>query len=383
MHSIIKAVSVIFYIAFTLNLPNYIFLSMDGPAPKFWLICGGLITGALYTINHRIKLLAYQKINLWLIFYFLTSCIWMLGNKNSTSAGEGLTMTLTTIIISLSAIFSFKYISIDDKLWNFALWTTIMTATLCIAWEVSTPNANPFYIPGESIPGRPAGLFINANIAAQMLLMSLLCLIQRGKKYQSAIGFLIAGIGIFLTLSRGGIACLILILFMASIQNLIPRFITIIAAIAGFTIFSFGFVAADFINATINSDQKLTMDRLLIIFGQNSIFEYSDQSRNDLIQFSIDSFMDSPFFGNGLGYTQNWLPGQGTHNMILKHIVEYGLIGLFIFPLFLLASMYSNKNRPDKWIYSSFIVVILWSIFSHNLLEQASFLLPYQSFEYA
>lgn len=98
-----------------------------------------------------------------------------------------------------------------------------------------------------------------------------------------------------------------------------------------------------------------TKDYALPILNElifNKITEGSGGMRLATLHLAFESFLDSPFFGNG--------PGSITsHDLILKIISNYGIIGFVFYSLFLFSLINKNKNHNLKFAFSIFIFIEL------------------------
>jgi O-antigen ligase len=95
-----------------------------------------------------------------------------------------------------------------------------------------------------------------------------------------------------------------------------------------------------------------------------------DTSRLDIVQVGWKLFSQSPILGNGLASTQTWSEPLATHNMYLNLMVEHGFLGALIMPLLIYAVIKNacGETKIIGFIFAAFI--LLWGIFSHNILEQ-------------
>jgi O-antigen ligase len=104
--------------------------------------------------------------------------------------------------------------------------------------------------------------------------------------------------------------------------------------------------------------KKVTIMKQLLIFSLVAVFSISVfillandpsfASKFKILQLTADHFEKSNFLqlmlGVGFGNTVLHL-GMGAHNLFVTHLVESGLVGLFLFLFFQLYLIYKSKRR--------------------------------------
>jgi O-antigen ligase len=119
------------------------------------------------------------------------------------------------------------------------------------------------------------------------------------------------------------------------------------------------------------------MDRFAWLLGQGSLIDDSAQERETVARYGWELFLQAPFLGHGLGITFTGAQ-LSTHNLILRHLLEYGILGAFVFPTFLWASARSlPRDGLLRWRWLVGALMLFMSLFTHNMLEQAGFVLPW------
>jgi O-antigen ligase len=108
-----------------------------------------------------------------------------------------------------------------------------------------------------------------------------------------------------------------------------------------------------------------TINRARIGFGDESA-----QTRAQIAQVAWQKISEAPWLGYGLGATFRFHP-EGTHNIFLHSWVESGILGVLLFPALILPLA---RGRAGGQTF--FIFFMLMGFFSHNLLDERSFLLP-------
>jgi O-antigen ligase len=94
--------------------------------------------------------------------------------------------------------------------------------------------------------------------------------------------------------------------------------------------------------------------------------DYSSEERGGLIFSSIESFMQSPLYGNGADYLVNKF-GYASHNQLLDILSSYGIVGL-IFITVSVALIYIPCSASFV-----FFCITPFFLFSHNFFNSISF----------
>ena len=231
-----------------------------------------------------------------------------------------------------------------------------------------------FETPGYNV-GRASGLLINPNQAGYSLILSMVFIYSFCSKRIIQLALVIFIPAILLTFSRSSwlLTILAFIIFYKKINISSIIFSIALSAfisIIGLTLFL----------ETTNLDERLLItafDNILSRLDILSIFDSSlssnsDDVRNDLISYSISEWSNSIFLGNGFGYTTSWIIDQGTHNMHLLFLVEFGLLGYFlyitIYLYFLYNSFYQSHKGLKKLNLFIFSFLFFGGFFSHTFL---------------
>jgi O-antigen ligase len=233
-------------------------------------------------------------------------------------------------------------------------------------WEWS----NPGYF--STVEGRSAGLLGNANVAAYSISLLLGAILATGVPRAFAYGLItIAAIGIFFTLSRGGaiswilvVGVYILITFEARARSLALAFVLLAASssVIFYLISSMGLSAT-------SADVRSRFD---LFSGRIESLDINDSSRVDLFWEGVEGIKKEPIVGYGT------FGGSGfifrPHNEFLGVWLDNGIIGiaLFVSAIFFLGlECYRARQRV---LFVGYIGLLSTIPFSHNLLEDYSFL---------
>ena len=133
---------------------------------------------------------------------------------------------------------------------------------------------------------------------------------------------------IILTLSRGAMIALAVILWFIIRQSKSKFLILAVLAVAG--VVGWGHL------------DDVHKDRYMSLFSKNTRSSYGVQGREQLTQLEFSIGMERPIFGHGLGTTaeakvHNGHGPQASHNLYTEILIEVGLVGGVLFLRFLYA----------------------------------------------
>jgi O-antigen ligase len=227
---------------------------------------------------------------------------------------------------------------------------------------------------------RGSGLFLQPNVAGAAIALLYALVIPRVSGNLAFIATIVAFLAILLTFSRSGMAVFIIIFIFGIWCKYLPRYtLPVITILILFLLATTSVLY--FISDVFNIDQGSGFNRLF----NTSEFLGSDAfvsgDRFYILLDALGLYFESAILGNGIGYSwyfaESNLFQQGTHNLYLRYMLEYGTIGLFIWPLFLYA-LYRirHKGVGTKWAIGVSISAMVAALFSHNIPEQGVILAP-------
>jgi O-antigen ligase len=219
------------------------------------------------------------------------------------------------------------------------------------------------------VPGRSAGMLANPNDSAQaiVLMLGLLgsMLLRPGLTIPLTI---VGGFGVFFTLSRSGwsLFAVFLVSYGAAIFKSGRRLIISTIAIAVITIA----IAANFISTGSNSTDSNVTERLAML-RTGEVANPDDTGRLTLLVSGLEAFTKKPFTGYGTMASAELI---SPHNIYVATALDSGIVGLLFYSFGLLA-LGRKAWRTNKNQFILLFQLVLTGIFSHNLLENNSFLL--------
>lgn len=215
--------------------------------------------------------------------------------------------------------------------------------------------------------GRAEGMFINANLAAEAVLITFVLIRGQVSKTLTLALYVLAGVAVITTFSRAGIACWVVIGLVYTYKRVLPLYTIILFVTCAF-----------FYNSIIDfAEEKLLqkfahdpgrvvnmIDRLSIFSTDvDDIDDISAQSRGDLLLDGWKGFLDSPFIGQQYSNAR-------THNMVVEWMYTFGISGFVLWAWLLwLLAYYGHRHKKITIDNSLAILYLLFSFFTHNLLE--------------
>lgn len=358
----------IFYLC---NIDQFAFSASFGPPPKFWTVGLFLITSATLFLSRDILAPIKRRVVWWGVGYLVVSIMWTAVASDQARAIEGFMQVLTTSLFIGMAVMIYPRLTKGNRWWNIALWVSLCLGTASILLDYFEPTAFAFADAGVGIQGRAAGFYLNPNIAAQTMVMIYACFLTRSSRILLVPISMIALTGILFTLSRGGLVAWVLLTVLASIRGLLSKWYLPLISISVLVVGLLATQVFELISDWLPAWNRNVQERLEWVLGLRDMAGGSAGDRLGVAAHAWSLFLEAPLFGHGLGSMAQLMGNEGSHNMILRHLVEYGLIGVLIFPSFIFVSILSmGRDRNISWIFYIGAVVLLLSMFSHNMLEQ-------------
>jgi cell division protein FtsW (lipid II flippase) len=226
---------------------------------------------------------------------------------------------------------------------------------------------------------RVFGFYGDSNLAGFALILCIILSVDLIEPKYRFPFVLLGGIGILPTFSRGAMICWFLTVIILFITKIIPRYQIPHISLSLITIF----IILQLQLTNLSSLERLDGSPLLSQDMQDRIAwivdpfssksqKIDNDSRVDLIQQSWQKFAEKPFLGNGLDSSQTQFSvshSQDTHNMYLKLMVEHGFLGVFIYPLLILAAIWKARGETKKIGIVFAINLLIWGVFSHTIIN--------------
>jgi len=256
--------------------------------------------------------------------------------------------------------------------------TIVLAGLLLGAWAIGSDVMAPGTFSVER--NRPAGFSGNSNWGALSMVMMTAGALSFSSRKMRLDFFIIAisGWAILSTLSRSGsmnffilVASYIYLSYFTG-RGDARKGIFILSGVASvmFAFLTFTIFETENDDIDVGSQSK---SRLKGFLQGELVDDGSSASRKGAALHALNLMEEAPIFGHGTGFSRT-MP-EKPHNLFLNQGVNNGFLGLASYLFLLVASFYHFY----RYRYSSgmaFVgVILIGSFFSHNILEQRTFLL--------
>jgi hypothetical protein len=249
--------------------------------------------------------------------------------------------------------------------------STLLTVAINI-WEITHPLTFSMAL------GRSASFYVNPNVAGAALVSGMLLALPIVPARVREGFVLVVGAGVFLTLSRGALLCygIVLVVLLVLRQLRVKRLslltgggMLLVASVMG------AMMASGELSYLSGGAERFVKQRLGIGSREEFSADVSASSRSQLAMHALDLFGEKPLTGFGTGATVEWNEPESTHNIYVRHLAEYGVLGALLMPALLLIAWPRHVQRASR-VYrgaaQAFVVfVAFWGVFSHNVADDA------------
>ncbi len=380
---------VVLGVIFESGWPNYHYTIHDGPVVLWYFALSGVMAVALIFLRPiALKPLLKEPLFYWYVVYSITGLLWLiwlddgyLDPDNQNWRLRFLKLLFFAACLVLASAVNFR--RFVEVLCGCALFATVSY------W---VDYLNPFlYVPAhmeQSIPGRAAGWFVNANQAGGALVLMCIAAMPFVAMRWRVLLSLIMLIGVFPTFSRSSIvfAGLVMAVWVWRGQFSKKAFLALLLVIPlgvviGSALFSQG---AD----STEIDSEDITNRLGFFQQMGEANDDSAIERRYVAELAWKKFMENPL-GLGPGKAdpgkadsvKSWGYSASTHNMYLLLLVEQGLFGGILYLAFLSIIYYKGirlyrrgLSRQECDIGMALVLVAIYfsffGFFSHSLLRE-------------
>jgi hypothetical protein len=294
----------------------------------------------------------------------------------TVSAGEAAMQDFRNRVLSVFFV-CLMYVIYDQrslKQVKYAILVAVLMAVCNNFYELSNPQAF-----SELNPGRPAGFYINPTKTGAALMLGMLLTVNEIKKPLRLLYVLFVGIGIILTFTRGAIlGWVISVILLIAGRVIADKRRTVVLPLLLLVTF---LAISDPLNSLTNyfsggtDGSYWNVLNRLEQFQNPTLEDDSAKERKVVAKEAWHMFGEHPFWGNGLGSTNfspsnRWSGRVSTHNMYLYYMADNGIIGLIFLPGVIFAVVYGNKGEQKIVLMCYATFMVLWGVFSHNVLEE-------------
>lgn len=309
----------------------------------------------------------WQPLLVWGLGYLLISVLWYYPAVQDSSDFRMLRLRFLSVIFLFLMLFVFSRPQ-DILLARRTIALGVLLGVGLNIYELFHPMTF------SNIPGRSMGLYSNVNQSGCALMLGMILSKDVVPKRFRFLFCALAGIGIVTTFSRSAIVGWIVVMGYSAIRSGVS-FRQISQALVGLGLV-FAFFTSSYwqnIEHVLVERGTLTVDVMqrLQFFRHGDTADASSTEREAVASYALHVFEQKPLFGWGTGASRN--PHAfpvGAHNVYLSLMVDHGVIGVFIVPWLLLATIWGCRRTTFDVAVPYVLFVILWGFFSHNVLEE-------------
>lgn len=366
--------AVIAMFVFFTNLPLYLYDEMGlmiFEAPKHWWLGFAALAAPAIFWRAPSRAVFSSPLLLWCVLYVWVAVIGFFVSSQSDMAWQEVRWRLqgASVLIILFFLFSHSHVLTVARqaLAGAVLVGVGMNLFELLYWPLSH----------EYVGGRSAGLYINANTAAECLVLGMILSVG-GLWPTLRVPFLVAtGIGVMLTVSRAGILAWGLAVVGLVVGRQVPAKKLVTAAFAGLVL-SIILVLPRLDSVLTLLDQKgffntNVLERMEWFLDPGRVEDYSSWERRALAAAAWAKITAQPIVGHGTGsYLEDRIP---PHNQYLAFMIDHGLLGAILFPLLVLAAIW-GAPRNQRLVALTFAgAVLLFGFASHSIVYRENTLL--------
>ncbi len=364
-------------VIFFLNIDVLCFVVRPDLLPRYWHAASVLLAG-LVMLNSRgaVKPLL-GAVTGWLFVYVGAVLIYSMRADVPFAQFAYSNYVLYTVSAILPALVVFGRLSSCDKTWL----RPLMLVVFSIAWVSIIAD---YFLPFRAVlrlvspdgtdevsVDRAAGVFLNPNGAAISMALMVVCMASLWNIRWNAVFAVLALVAVLLTYSRAGLVSFLMIACIMSWRGQLPRALSILGI-------GVCFGAAYWMLAEDVLQSGNAADRLRFFASRDLAGMIATDERFLLAQRALVEIAEAPLFGHGWGYSKFWgdsISGQGTHNMYLSGMMDFGVLGLLIWPAWCLSLVWGSL-RQRRLMAPFALVFLFYGLFTHNALESHTFLVP-------
>lgn len=352
-------------VLFFSQLAQYVFLVELVPIPPTYVFLGIAAVLMLVVAANPAAVRIESPVWVWALFYAtLTAIGFWVSSSSLIATGEAIgryrALVFMLMVVAITSNERAQRVS------RYAVVAVFVGAVLLNVVDLVRPMTFT-----ETL-GRAAGLYQNPNISGGAIGMGMLLGMPMVSRAWRPWFLIAAALGVLLTLSRGSVLAFAVAVVVLAVggEVSVRRTFVVGVAVAGIAVLGLwvtGLVGAATEVLRLSLIDSGTADRLASL-GVNN--DASSSARATVAQAALAMFAESPWIGHGLGATLEWRFAESTHNMYLRHVAEYGVLGVFLMPslIYLIGRRRIAVYQVSNVGLAAFVLV--WSFFSHNLLDE-------------
>ena len=342
-----------------------------GLIPLLWIGLFAVVSAPAVLSGLAYSRIPVQPIIFWSAFYVAISILWYYHSPQDEFAFQEVQTRIVSVIFLVLALIVFNGPDLQ-RLAQKWIAGAVLLATALNIYELFNPMTF------STIPGRSSGLYNNVNQSGAALVLGLILSYQviPDRFKMAYVG--ITALGVIPTFSRSAMIGWMLVVgyffvragFRAQIRRL-----SILAVVCVGVLFS---PLWGDIQYSLQQRGVLTLNIVerVQFFTGGGRGDDSSNERKAVATRAWELYGERPVTGWGTGASRR-IEGfdVGTHNIYLAMLVDHGVIGFFISPFLLLSVLWGLNRKTIDLAAPWLIFMIMWGMFSHNVLEERYILL--------
>lgn len=346
------------------------FTEQYGVIPLYWVMLAVALFAPVIALAALSQPIHIAPIVWWCVGFLVVSSLWFYRSMQTPTNLQAVETRYLSVIFVVMMLFLLSNHD-DRQLARKMAVVALLIATTLNVYELFNPMTF------SRVAGRSTGLWANPNQAGQGVVLAMILGFGVISSKWRPLLLIVGIVGVLPTFSRSGmlawgVALLALYFFQGLKAREIRRLLVIPIVLIAF-IYSplwSGLENTLQDRGVLNADVR---ERLNFVgSGGEDVQDESAIERQQLASLAWERFRMEPWLGWGTG--SYYLPPfwLGPHNTYLGMMVDYGLIGILIYPSLMVVILIGVNRESAKLAVPLVLVLTLYGFFSHNLLEQRS-----------
>ncbi len=305
----------------------------------------------------------------WVTLYSVINLIWIILPNSYASSTNISNFFIEIMYLSTLAVL----LHFDDKNLTIARTAILFITTVSIfnhILELFVPGI--FYSEDSltKIVGRSSGFYGNSTGAGEAIILGMILSYGLVPQKLKVFFLLFALLGVIPTFSRAAIAAWFIIVFILIMTQAIKKQVALTLGIILLVLMAIALpIFITFLDIFLGDYAENILTRLDFFSSKTTIADGSSQSRLTVAKAAFGYFSDNPLLGAGHSFTEHWEHSVSTHNLYLLHMVQFGLIGIFIYPFLILSIIWKAEGEAKKTSLAFAVFLLLIGFTSHNVLN--------------
>lgn len=364
-----RALLVFIVVLFFCDIAIYLSLAVsDRLEPQYWIALLVVLGGTLAWVSPETRWQVFSTpLFLWCVLFSALTLIFFI--TVHTSHIEQFKEQIRTVVLLATLLGVFLMLRDDLNFLRKLVMLAVLVGVLINL--VSLFHSGFFPLASAKWAYRPTGFYSQPNESGIALTLGMLLsagmLSQRWRT--PFVVFVLAGVAV--TFSREAVLGWIVAVICLCVFKIIK--FKLVAVYAGALIVCAVVVTiavkkADFMNPGVLYAYHFNFRRFYGVFlGVRD--DVSAIDRWTVLKLGWTLFLAHPFMGNGIGSTYHWALPYSTHNMYLLYMDDYGIIGIFLYPLLIWCMIYKATGEPRRLVWTMAIFLLFWGFFDHNVVQ--------------